>query len=216
MNRDGFIFYKSFYDSIKELSPEDQVQIYNAIFTYQFEGEKIELKGICKSIFTLIIPQLEANNNRYKNGCKGGRPKNQNITKLKPMVIENENQNITKPKPKEKDKEKEKEKEKDIYYSDKKLNDLFEEFLQVRKKLKAINSERAIQMLMKKLNNYDDDTKYKIIEQSIVHSWKDVYELKNKINSKEQLPEWYGKNISKKEMSEGEVAELKDMLKEFN
>lgn len=208
MNRDGFIFYKSFYDSIKELSPEDQVQIYNAIFTYQFEGEKIELKGICKSIFTLIIPQLEANNNRYKNGCKGGRPKNQNITEQKPTVIENENQNITKLKPKEKDKEK----DKDIYYSNKKLNDLFKEFLQVRKKLKAINSERAIQMLIKKLNNYDDDTKYKMIEQSIVHSWKDVYELKNV----PKVPEWYGKEISKKEMSEDEVAELKDMLKDFN
>ena len=88
MERKGFIFYKSFYDSIKELDANDQVQIYNAIFQYQFEGIEIELKGIAKSIFTLIIPQLEANNKKYINGCKGGRPKeNQTETKEKPKNI---------------------------------------------------------------------------------------------------------------------------------
>jgi DnaD/phage-associated family protein len=100
MERESFIFYKSFYDSIKELDPKDQVQIYNAIFSYQFEGEIIELKGVCKSIFTLIIPQLEANNKRYANGCKGGRPKNnQSETKTKPK----NNLEITKVEPNEND-----------------------------------------------------------------------------------------------------------------
>lgn len=85
MERESFIFYKSFYNSIKELDPQDQVQIYNAIFKFQFENELVELKGIAKSIFTLIIPQLEANNKRYKNGCKGGAPKgNQNAIKKQP------------------------------------------------------------------------------------------------------------------------------------
>ena len=65
-----FLFKKSFYESIKELDLLDQVQIYNAIFNYQFENEESELKGICKSIFTLIIPQLEANNKRYLNELK--------------------------------------------------------------------------------------------------------------------------------------------------
>lgn len=85
MKRESFIFYKSFYDSIKELDPKDQVQIYNAIFNYEFEGKEIKLNGVAKSIFTLIIPQLEANNKRYINGCKGGAPKgNQNATKKQP------------------------------------------------------------------------------------------------------------------------------------
>ena len=94
MERESFIFYKSFYDSIKELAPEEQVQIYDAIFKYQFEAKEIELKGICKSIFTLIIPQLKANNKRYLNGLKGGAPKgNQNATKKQPNENENENEN---------------------------------------------------------------------------------------------------------------------------
>ena len=99
--RESFIFYKSFYNSIKELDPLDQVQIYNAIFEYQFNGEEIELNGVCKSIFTLIIPQLQANNKRYENGRKGGRPKtkakpkdNQNETKAKPNVNDNVNDNV--------------------------------------------------------------------------------------------------------------------------
>ena len=85
MKRESFIFYKSFYESIKELAPEEQAQIYNAIFEYQFENKAVELKGVCKSIFTLIIPQLDANNKRYINGCKGGAPKgNKNATKKQP------------------------------------------------------------------------------------------------------------------------------------
>lgn len=90
--RESFIFYKSFYESIKELDAEHQVEIYNAIFKHQFEGIETDLKGISKSIFTLIIPQLEANNKRWENGKKGGRPKNQKKTEIKP----NENQTITK------------------------------------------------------------------------------------------------------------------------
>ena len=102
MKRDSFIFYKSFYNSIKELDPKDQVQIYDAIFQYQFADKEIELKGVCKSIFTLIIPQLEANNKRYINGLKGGAPKgNQNATKKQPKNNQkttkkqsNENDNV--------------------------------------------------------------------------------------------------------------------------
>lgn len=100
MKRESVVFYKSFYDSIKELDANDQVQIYNAIFQYQFNGEIIKLTGVAKSIFTLIIPQLEANNKRYINGCKGGAPKNnQNARKEQPR----NNQETTKIQPNEND-----------------------------------------------------------------------------------------------------------------
>ena len=79
-------------------------------------------------------------------------------------------------------KDKNKNKIKNIYYTNEKLNELFLEFLQVRKEIKAVNSDRAINMLINKLNNYDDETKIKMIEQSIVNSWKDVYELKEQNN----------------------------------
>ena len=66
------------------------------------------------------------------------------------------------------------------YFESLKVNTLFNEFLELRKKIKAVNSDRAIKTLINKLNNYDEDTQYKMIENSIVNSWKDVYELKEK------------------------------------
>ncbi len=99
--RESFIFYKSFYESIKELDSDTQSKIYNAIMEYQFNKNEVNLSGVSKSIFTLIKPQLDANNSRYENGKKGGRPKtetkpnqNQTKTKLKPNVNVNENENV--------------------------------------------------------------------------------------------------------------------------
>lgn len=89
--RDSTIFYRSFYEALKELPLQNQGEIYNAIFEYCFNDQTVDLSGISKTIFTLIKPQLDANNKRFENGNKGGRP----ITKTKPK----NNQNETKPKP---------------------------------------------------------------------------------------------------------------------
>ena len=98
------------------------------------------------------------------------------------------------------------------------MPNIFVEFIEVRKKLKAVNSDRAIKMLIKKLEPYDDDTKYEMIENSIIHSWKDVYELKEYNNqqnkSKEIKPEWFDKDV-KKQSSEETEKELKELLREF-
>lgn len=81
------------------------------------------------------------------------------------------------------------------YFEDEKLNDIFNEFLQLRKKLKAVNSDRAIKSLLKKLENYDDDIKFKMIDNSIRNSWKDVYEPKQTKKTKyeetqRKIEEW--------------------------
>ncbi len=101
MKKDSFIFYRSFYDSIKELPLEMQTKLYNTIFAYQFEEKEEKLSGIEKAVFTLIKPQLNANNTRYENGCKGaefgklgGRPKKEKPLKNPTGVIE-ENPNVT-------------------------------------------------------------------------------------------------------------------------
>lgn len=72
--RDGIVFYKSFFESISELPEENALNIYNAIFKYAFFDEEPELSGIEKAIFTIIKPQIDANNKKYENGKKGGRP----------------------------------------------------------------------------------------------------------------------------------------------
>lgn len=117
----------------------------------------------------------------------------------------------------------EKKKEETSYFANADLNSIFTEFIEVRKKLKAVNSERAIKTLINKLNKYDDNTKYQMIENSIVNSWKDVYELKEKrttsYNSKpvrqEIVPDWLNQKIEKEEASPEEVTEIDELLKEF-
>lgn len=92
------VFYRSFYEAIKELPLDVQSKVYSAIFEYSLNFNEVVLKGLPKTIFTLIKPQLDANNKRFENGKKGGRKKadnDQEETKTKPK----QNQTETKIKP---------------------------------------------------------------------------------------------------------------------
>lgn len=106
--RDGFVFYRSFYESFSDLSKKDKLVLFDALCNYALNDIEPELSGVPAAMFKLLKPQVDANNRRYENGKKGGRPKE---TKVKP----NDNQNETKVKPKEqvKDKDKDKVKVKD-------------------------------------------------------------------------------------------------------
>ena len=108
------------------------------------------------------------------------------------------------------------------YFANAELNSIFLEFIEVRKKLKAVNSDRAIKTLINKLNKYPDNVKYQMIENSIVNSWKDVYELKEKRTTsyqkpirQEEVPEWINKEIKKEEMTQDELDEMDELLKDF-
>ena len=93
--RDSFIFYRSFYEAIKDLPRDIQGEIYTAIMEYSLYGKETDnLKPVARSIFTLIKPQIDVNNERFDNGCKGGRPLKKE-TKEKPS----NNQKETKEKP---------------------------------------------------------------------------------------------------------------------
>jgi hypothetical protein len=95
--RDSIVFYRSFYEAIKEIPLEEQGVVYNAIYGYALDGIEPELTGIAKAIFLLVKPQIDANNTRYENGKKGGKSKvNQNVTETEP----NSNQNVTEVEPK--------------------------------------------------------------------------------------------------------------------
>jgi hypothetical protein len=105
--RDSIVFYRSFYEAIKEIPIEQQGIVYNAIYGYALDGVEPELNGIAKAIFLLVKPQIDANNSRYENGKKGaepgkkgGRPKNENPKETpnepqeNPKETPNENVNV--------------------------------------------------------------------------------------------------------------------------
>ena len=104
--RDSVVFYRSFYEAIKEIPLEEQAIVYNAIYSYALDGVELELNGVAKAVFLLVKPQIDANNTRYENSCKGGAPKgnqnaknNQKTTKKQPKNNQkqanvNENVNV--------------------------------------------------------------------------------------------------------------------------
>ena len=75
MERESFIFYRSFYDAMADISDKDKLKLYDAICKYALYNEETKLTGIASTLFKLIKPQLEANNKRFEDGKKGGRPK---------------------------------------------------------------------------------------------------------------------------------------------
>ena len=93
--RDSFVFYRSFYEAIKDLPRDIQGEVYTAIMEYSLNGITTENpKPIARSLFLAFKYQLDINNQRYRNGCNGGRPR-KNETEQKPS----NNQTVTKDKP---------------------------------------------------------------------------------------------------------------------
>ena len=96
--KESFIFYASFYKAIEELDEKKQLKLYKSIMKLALENEENEkLTGIEKAIFELIKPQILANNKRYEDGQKGGRPRKNKTTgfeKEKTTGFENKKPNV--------------------------------------------------------------------------------------------------------------------------
>lgn len=96
--RDSFVFYRSFYEALKGMDKNVQADCLMALAQYALDGDMPTLTPEVRMFMTLAKQQIDANNQKFVNGSKGGRPKrinNQTETKTEP---EN-NQEITEPKP---------------------------------------------------------------------------------------------------------------------
>ena len=175
--RDSMIFYRSFYEAIKELPLETQGEIYNAIFTYGLDFEVTELSGVSKTIWTLIKPQIDANIKRFENGKKPKNKQTESKTEAKNNQDEskteannnnnnNNNNNVN-----------DNVNEKEIKFDFKKSllsfgfnSDLVSEWLKVRKKKNLTNSEVAYKDFIKQVELNGQDKNY-ILEQCVIKSW---------------------------------------------
>lgn len=93
VNRNSFIFYRSFKDCMNDLSDADKLIMYEAISDYSLNLKEPELTGFPKALFKLIRPILDANIQRWRNGCNGGAPKgnknnrfSKNTTEVQPKT----------------------------------------------------------------------------------------------------------------------------------
>ena len=96
MERESFVFYRSFRDAFRALDKDVRLRMYEAIIDYGLDLIEPHFEGIEKVLWTLIRPQLEANNKRFENGCKGGAPMGNQNARKQPK----NNQKITKKQPK--------------------------------------------------------------------------------------------------------------------
>lgn len=75
MERESILFYRSFYEVSKSLPEDEGNKFLKGLLEYAFYGIEPEFEGVSASFFMLIRPQIDANNRKFENGKKGGRPK---------------------------------------------------------------------------------------------------------------------------------------------
>lgn len=91
LDRESFVFYRSFYEALQNVPKKNRTEVYEAVFTYVFEAQEPPVKGVTRALWELIRPQLDASQKRYDNAKKGaeygklgGRPKKKE-EKTKPL-----------------------------------------------------------------------------------------------------------------------------------
>ena len=189
---DGFVFYRSFAEALEEIPAEQFKTIVLALSEYALDGvEPDNLDAVSKALFTLMKPQIDANAKRREAGRKGGEANakqieaNQKQNEATPKQTEAKD----KVKDKEKVKEKVKEKEKDIapevavatLDAPAEVKQRMHEFVIMRKSIKKQMTGNAVRLMYGRLQKLSKEptTQCEILEQSIRHSWQDVYELKD-------------------------------------
>lgn len=143
INRESFIFYRSFFDALVGMDKENQADCLMAIADYALNGKDPTLTPAVRMFFTLVKPQLDANQKKYESGCKGasfgkfgGRPrKNPNETPQKPQ----EN-----PKPTPNDNDNDNVNEKENCIKEKSVVDNVDNFCGLIKKVGSFNKKQIV------------------------------------------------------------------------
>ena len=88
---EGVVFLPSFHEAIKDLPDNVRLGVYDAVVSYGLYGEIVEMEPTVRCLFTLMKPNIDASQRRYRtakaNGSKGGRPpKNQTENQRKNQI----------------------------------------------------------------------------------------------------------------------------------
>jgi hypothetical protein len=200
-SRDSMVLYRSFYDAIKLLPDDTQLEIFRAIFEFGLDGIEPELSINAKPFWLLIKPNLQANRTKWESGSKAKRKQSISKTEARPK------QNRSKTEAKHKQKASETEAnvdvdvdvDKDVNVNAKGKYDLsgygqmaylVQRWLDYKKSIKdSYKSQESLDMFVKKLINYSGGNAKvaeEIIETSMANQWKGIFEPKNKKNEQTQ------------------------------
>lgn len=105
MAADRYTFFLSFYESLKELPPEEFMQIITAMCEKVFYDRDTELSGHVKSLYMLIEPvilkSVDISQSRSMSGKKGGAPKGNTNASKQPKLSKNNQKQADKEKEKD-------------------------------------------------------------------------------------------------------------------
>lgn len=199
MERDSFVFYSSFLKAIRTIKKRDiQAELALAIIEYGITGETAECGEMVSMAMELIKPQLEANNQKYINGLKGGAPKgNQNAKKEKEQPKNNQKTTEEQPKNNQKqpnDNVNENDNEEEKKYIKKENQDfssLWQEWENYMQEVHGFRhndySRQKSQEKLKELGKNDLAVMQKIVNNSIGNNYKDFYHKENKQEEKKEM-----------------------------
>lgn len=72
---DNFIFYRSFWEGLKDLPQDTMVRLVSALCEYALNDVEPDLAGLEKAVFTSWRANIDAAQKRRENGKRGGRPR---------------------------------------------------------------------------------------------------------------------------------------------
>jgi len=86
---------------------------------------------------------------------------------------------------------------KGIFFENVEFNQLWDDYVEMRKKIKKPMTDKAKQIALKKLENENVDTAIKMLEQSVFNSWQGLFPVKNDIEQEiEQMKRDHGDNTA--------------------
>jgi hypothetical protein len=183
-SRDSMVLYRSFYDAIKLLPDDIQLEIFRAIFEFGLDGIDPELSISAKPFWLLIKPNLQANRTKWESGSKAKRKQSGSKTEAKPKQTRSKAQANVDVDVDVDDNVNENEKKKkqgfdfSLYGNFSKLIERWANYRKSEKK--AIKSQDSLDTFSKrliKLSNGDYELAEAIIEQAIANGWQGIFEL---------------------------------------
>ena len=93
--KESFVFYASFYRALQKLKNKSlKADIYDAICELALNENVVELDDeVGQIILELVKPQILANQKRYEDGNKGGRPRNIDEKQIEELILLGKNNN---------------------------------------------------------------------------------------------------------------------------
>lgn len=165
---DRYTFFRSYYDSLKELPAQEFKNVMCAMNAYVFEGQEPNLDGFAKSVFLLIKPHLDKSMEIVEKRSAAGKA-GANAKQTKANASKSK-QTTSKPK----------QTEAKVLSEVPELDEAIRQFIAHRKQMKKPMTDHAVDLFVKRLDELSDSVPGKIalINEAIRRGWQDVYPAK--------------------------------------